>query len=274
LRAFLTLGHGINRIIVSYVPSLQNCKHRMAGTFYVPFKRNQSECVIADGTSECVCSLFRTCPFNPNLISGPLGMLPFFSRYLLAKFCLLLSCLIVGVASHCSAQELKKLAPLPRKESGQLPKVPTVESMLRPNPSLEDVFSRTPNESAYERASFQTESRSRTSNGDVAWDGSLAAWTAPAFYTRPLYFEQPSFERYASNSPEWTRPAISYAQFLGSVPVMPYKLGANSPRSRIYTAGHYPYDHIAPPHSNRTNVSKRGLLFQGAAVTGLIFFVP
>lgn len=201
-------------------------------------------------------------------------MLPYFHRCLLAKFCLVQACAFVGTATQCAAQDLKKLAPVPRKESGQLPKVPTVESMLRPNPSLESVLSRTPNDSAYEKASFQTESRTRPSNEDVSWNGSFAGWTAPAFYTRPLYFEQPSFERYASNSPEWTRPAISYAQFLGTVPVLPYKLGANSPRSRVYTVGHYPYDHLAAAHSNRSKLSKRGLLLQGAATTGLIFFVP
>ncbi len=201
-------------------------------------------------------------------------MPPYSDRYLLAKFCLAQACLFVGTTTHCTAQDLKKLAPVPRKESGQLPKVPTVESMIRPSPSLDSVLSRTPNESAYEKASFQTDSRSRTTNEEVSWNGSFAGWTSPAFYTRPLYFEQPSFERYASTRPEWTRPAISYAQFLGTIPVLPYKLGANSPRSRIYTAGHYPYDHLAPPHSNQRKLSKRGLLLQGAATTGLIFFVP
>ena len=224
--------------------------------------------------AERACYFCRTCRFKPNQRTGPLGMLPFSKRFLLAKFWFVQTCLFIGTVTHCEAQDLKKLAPVPRKESGQLPKVPTVESMLRPNPSLESVFSRTPTESAYEKASYQTESRSRTSNEDVSWNGSFAGWTAPAFYTRPFYFEQPSFERHASNSPEWTRPAISYAQFLGTVPVLPYKLGANSPRSRIYTAGHYPYDHLAPPHSNRGGLSKRGLLLQGAATTGLIFFVP
>jgi len=72
----------------------------------------------------------------------------------------------------------------------------------------------------------------------------------------------------------WTRPAISYAQFLGTIPVLPFKLGSNSPRSRVYTAGHYPYDQVAPLHSKGNKLSKRSLLLQGAATTGLIFFLP
>lgn len=193
-------------------------------------------------------------------------------RYLLAKACLLQICILIAMTTPCMAQDGKKLAPVQRKESGLLPKVPTVESMLRPNPSLETVLSRTPSESAYEKASYQTESRSRTSSNDAPWTESRAGWTAPAFYTRPVYFEQTNFERYATNTPEWTRPVASYAQFLGTVPVLPYQLGANSPRSRSYTPGHYPYDQIAPARHGK--LSKRGLLLQGAATTGVIFFIP
>jgi len=212
--------------------------------------------------------------FQSNLRIGCFGMPHYPCRFLLAKICLVLTCLFVATTAHCLAQDGKKLEPVPRKESRQLPKVPTVQSMLRPNPSIEAVFSRTPTESAYEKASFQTESRSRTSDGDVPWNGSLAGATAPEFYTRPLYFEQPRFERYSSKSPDWTRPAISYAQFLGTVPVLPYKLGANSPRSRVYTAGHYPYDQVAPMRSCGNKLPKRDLLLQGAATSDLIFFIP
>lgn len=160
------------------------------------------------------------------------------------------------MVTHCVAQEAKKILPVQRREIGQLPKVPTVESMLRPSPSIETVLSRTPTESAYEKDAIQTDNRDRTNQEDVAWSGSQAGWTAPQFYTRPLYFEQAHFERYASNTPEWTRPAISYAQFLGTIPTMPYKLVATRPRTRVYTPGHYPYDQVAPAHSNRNKQAK------------------
>ena len=216
--------------------------------------------------------------YQLNLTTGLLGMPNFSNPSMLAKFSTWLTCLFVFMATHGFAQDGLTSAAIPsrvtRSESGQLPKVPTVESMLRPNPSLEAVLSRTPKESAYEKASIQSESRSRTNDDDIPWGDSLAGWTPPAFYTRPLYFEQSQFERYVSNTPEWTQPVVSYAQFLGTVPVLPYKLGANHPRSRVYTPGHYPYDQVAPPHSHRGKLSKKGLLLQGAATTGLIFFIP
>jgi len=67
---------------------------------------------------------------------------------------------------------------------------------------------------------------------------------------------------------------ISYTQFLANIPVLPYKMGTNGPRDRIYTVGHYPYGQVAPAHSNWGAPTQRGVLLQGIATTGLIFFIP
>jgi hypothetical protein len=193
-------------------------------------------------------------------------------RSLLAKICLFHAVFFVG--SSCSqGQQASTPTPVPAKESGRLPKVPSVESMIRPDASIERFLSRTPTESAYENASFLNSSRCRT-NDEAEWFTSMAGWTAPEFYTRPLYFEQINFERYETSAPAWTRPALSYVQFLGTIPVLPYKVGANEPTDRMYDVGHYPYGQVAPAHSNWGKLSKRGMLLQGAATTGLIFFIP
>lgn len=160
------------------------------------------------------------------------------------------------------------------RESGRLPKVPTVESMLRPDASVERFLSRTPTESAFEKASYLTDSRTRTTDDQTPWNDSMAGWTAAEFYTHPLYFEQINFERYETSTPAWTRPMVSYAQFLGTIPVLPYKMGTNGPRDRIYTVGHYPHGQLPPAHSHWGKPSKRGVLLQGIATTGLIFFIP
>jgi len=157
--------------------------------------------------------------------------------------------------------------------SQQLPKVLSVESMLRPNASVEGFLSRTPKESAYEKAAYVTQSHIRTSHDEAQWNDSMAGWTSPDFYTLPLYFEQANLERYESLSPEWTRPVVSYAQFLASIPVLPYETGVHGPRDRIYTVGHYPYGTTAPLQS-WGQPSKRGIVLQGVATTGLIFFIP
>lgn len=194
-------------------------------------------------------------------------------RSLLAKICVIQGVCFAGSAD-CHGQQSSSPVPVQRKDSGRLPKVPTVESMLRPEPSVERFLSRTPIESAYEKASLLNNRRSRMANDEIQWDEISAGWTSPEFYTRPLYFEQINFERYETSAPAWTRPMVSYAQFLGTIPVLPYKMGANGPRDRIYTVGHYPYGQVAPSHSNWGKPSKRGMLLQGVATTGLIFFIP
>jgi len=204
-----------------------------------------------------------------------MGMTSKFHPLLLAKLCLFQATFLVG-STACQGQQAQgwKPAEVQRKEAGQLPKVPTVESMLRPDAFIERFLSRTPTESAYEKASSQTGSRSRTTEVDTEWDGSLTGWNSPEFYTHPLYFEQINFERYETSTPAWTRPMISYSQFLANIPVLPYKMGTNGPRDRIYTVGHYQYGQVAPAHLNWGTPTRRGMLLQGVATTGLIFFIP
>ena len=180
--------------------------------------------------------------------------------------------LFLGI-SNCLGQQPVRSAKGQANSSQQLPKVLSVESMLRSNTSVEGFLSRTSNESAYEKASYVTESRTRASHDDTQWNDSMAGWTSPDFYTLPLYFEQSKLERYESFSPEWTRPVVSYAQFLASIPVMPYKTGVHGPRDRVYTVGHYPSGTRAPSRSWGP-LSKRGMILQGVATTGMIFFIP
>ena len=193
---------------------------------------------------------------------------------LLAKLYLFHAILVLG-STACQGQQVGlPVAEVQLTESRRLPKVPTVESMIRPDASVERFLSRTPTESAYEKASYLTDSRTRTTDNQTQWNVSMAGWTAAKFYTHPLYFEQINFERYETSTPAWTRPMVSYAQFLGTIPVLPYKMGANGPRDRIYTVGHYPYGQVPPSHSHWGKPSKRGVLLQGIATTGLIFFIP
>lgn len=194
------------------------------------------------------------------------------TRSLLAIALSLLSVSFPG-STELLGQDANKPVPVPRKETGRLPKVPSVESMLNPSSSIERFLSRTPSQSAYEESAAVPESFGRTNNDQAEWAGSFAGWTAPEFYTRPLYFEQINFERYETSAPAWTRPATSYAKFLSTIPVLPYKMGAHGPRDRIYTIGHYPYGQTAPVPSD-WKLSKRGLVLQGAATTGLIFLIP
>lgn len=190
---------------------------------------------------------------------------------LLAKVVLIHA--ILFLAPDCLGQQTVRSVPGQANNSGQLPKVLSVASMLKPDASVERFLSRTPTESAYEKDAYVVDNRYRTNQEEAPWNDSTAGWTSPDFYTRPLYFEQARFERYECSSPEWTRPVVSYAQFLASIPVLPYKTGAHGPRDRIYTVGHTPYGASAPSRSWEL-LSKRGAILQGVATTGLIFFIP
>lgn len=70
------------------------------------------------------------------------------------------------------------------------------------------------------------------------------------------------------------QPLVSGAQFFATVPILPYKLGAEPPCDCVYTLGLYrpgspaPYQPYYPPLS-----AKGGLVEAGAAV-GLILAIP
>jgi hypothetical protein len=162
----------------------------------------------------------------------------------------------------------------------RLPKVPTVDSMIRPRQSVEVTLQKTPEESAYESAAVLTESRNRTTwtgaegeKSETPWSVQNANWSPARFHTNPLYFEQDSLERFEPTSPAWAQPAISYAQFLGTFPVLPYKMGAHSPRERKFSIGHYPEGQRIHRSRDVGNI-RRGILFQSVATTGLIFVIP
>lgn len=104
-------------------------------------------------------------------------------------------------------------------------------------------------------------------------------WAAPAFYSRPLYFEQPNLERYGHHvafceHDNFTQSAISAAHFFATIPVLPYAIGANTPDECSYVLGSYrpgscnPHQLVKPPKS------LKGLIFEGIAVTGLVFLIP
>lgn len=121
---------------------------------------------------------------------------------------------------------------------------------------------------------------SSTSSGSLenyVYDGTpdtVFTWTAPNFYSRPLYFEQVNFERYEGKTPQWARPFISYGDFLGTIPVLPYKMGGARIHERMYTLGHWRPGDPTPHQIHWGRHTTRGAIYQGAATTGLILALP
>ncbi|MGY8771178.1 MAG: hypothetical protein ACKVH8_22425 [Pirellulales bacterium] len=105
------------------------------------------------------------------------------------------------------------------------------------------------------------------------WDPTLAQWEAPAFYHRPLYFEEVNLERYGHRK-KVLQPGLSAAHFFANTLALPYKLGVNHPCERVYTLGHYRPGDCNPHDRHGLPWSFKGAVYAGSFYTGLAFFIP
>jgi hypothetical protein len=104
-------------------------------------------------------------------------------------------------------------------------------------------------------------------------------WAAPGFYHQPLYFEQFNIERYGHHvqcgaCSDCAQSAICTAHFFATVPLLPYKIGADPCCERQYTLGHYRPGSCNPHQLHFVRPSRDGLTCEAIAITGLIFLVP
>lgn len=100
------------------------------------------------------------------------------------------------------------------------------------------------------------------------------AWKASALCHKPLYFEEVALERYGHTRRPLLQPAISGVKFLASIPVLPYKMGLETPNECLYTLGYYRPGSCAPFLRYRIPWQRRAATFQAIAVTGLVFLIP
>jgi len=105
------------------------------------------------------------------------------------------------------------------------------------------------------------------------------SWAAPALYTNPIYFQQPNLERYGHyvavcERDNLTQSAISAAHFFVSVPALPYMVGAAGPCECNYVLGNYRPGSCNPHQLVKPPLSLRGLVYEGVAATGMVFFLP
>ena len=100
-------------------------------------------------------------------------------------------------------------------------------------------------------------------------------WASPAMRHKPLYFEQPNLERYGNHVGGTCLASVAATgHFVGSVLSLPYQIGAQPPRECVYTLGVYRPGSCNPHYFHASPISCKGMLTQGAAVTGLVFLFP
>ena len=106
------------------------------------------------------------------------------------------------------------------------------------------------------------------------WPEITYTWTASALCHKPLYFEQVQLERYGHSWPRCVQPIMSGAHFFGSVAILPYKMGLETPTECIYALGHYRPGSCAPYYIEALPFTWRAAAFQTGAITGIHFALP
>jgi hypothetical protein len=106
------------------------------------------------------------------------------------------------------------------------------------------------------------------------WPVITYTWKASALCYKPLYFEQAHMERYGHSWGPVLDPVLSGAHFFATLPVLPYKMGVETPCECIYPLGYYRPGSCAPRYIEPWPVSIRGALLEAGAITGLSAALP
>jgi hypothetical protein len=99
-------------------------------------------------------------------------------------------------------------------------------------------------------------------------------WKASGMCHKPLYFEQVQLERYGHDWGPVLQPIMSGAHFFGTIPILPYKMGLQTPQECVYTLGYYRPGSCAPYMITQPGFTWRAAAFEAAAVTGVSAAVP
>ena len=72
-----------------------------------------------------------------------------------------------------------------------------------------------------------------------SWCETTVLWKASALCHKPLYFEDVQLERYGHEWGPFLQPVVSGVHFFGTLPVLPYKMGLQTPNECVYALGYY-----------------------------------
>src|SRR5690606_15394574 len=99
-------------------------------------------------------------------------------------------------------------------------------------------------------------------------------WKASGLCHKPLYFGDVHLERYGHSLGPVAQPLLSGAHFFGSVAVLPYKMGLQTPNECVYALGYYRPGSCAPYMLDPIPFTWRAGLFQAGAVVGVAAILP
>jgi hypothetical protein len=107
-----------------------------------------------------------------------------------------------------------------------------------------------------------------------AWAQTTYLWKASGLCHKPLYFEQVQLERYGHDWGPVLQPFVSGAHFFATVPILPYKMGLQTPQECVYTLGYYRPGSCAPYMIQPLGFTWRAAAFQAGVATGAAAAIP
>lgn len=124
----------------------------------------------------------------------------------------------------------------PDLRAGQL----KVESMIHQQKEPIELFSKLSIDNTFlASATIAPTQRGQAMDGysSLDWSSQGYGWHSPAFCHKPLYFEQPNFERYGTRNPYYLAPTLSAAHFFGTVVLLPVQAVHLPPWCKSCTLG-------------------------------------
>lgn len=106
------------------------------------------------------------------------------------------------------------------------------------------------------------------------WQALTFMWKASALCHKPLYFEDVHLERYGHSWGWHVQPFASAAHFFTTIPILPYKMGLETPNECVYTLGYYRPGNCAPYLIEPLGTSPRAAVWEAGAVVGFSAIVP
>ena len=102
----------------------------------------------------------------------------------------------------------------------------------------------------------------------------LLQWQPSNLWYHPLYFEDPTLERYGHTYNSWVQPFVSTGRFVGQAATLPYHATLRPAQSREYPLGWYRPGECAPHLKYRLTWNDQAAINQTLAVVGLVFLIP
>ena len=99
-------------------------------------------------------------------------------------------------------------------------------------------------------------------------------WAPTNFYHYPLYFEDPSLERYGHTYHPLIQPFASTGRFATQLVGLPYQMTLHPIASREYALGYYRPGECAPKKHYQIPFNEEATLMQVAIIAGLIIVIP